>query len=527
MDQLDRRTKLLIVGGVCLLLMIGIIVLAVSCSAARKREPEPTPVVDISPIPESTPAPTQSLAPIATPSPTPEAVTAPTLPTASPTLTPEAAAPTDNPAVTTPELPNNSSGSNADVTNSAASKPVSTSSAQAEDTTTPVFDFGLPAAASVGAQVVVNPASRNVTQVSWTVGKAGLFGIPTGGTYQGTLNANGGSIVFDAPGTYTLTATAKSSAGETVTVSQDIEILPVGKFGFGLPKTAYTDTVVDVEVLGGVEGSVTWHVQKDGQEMPLANAFAGTLTDTGGFITFREAGTYTLTGQTDGGKPYEADITVYPLMKIPFTVPATTYRNTEISVKMGEADLQGQSIQWSVKQNGRDAEYAGTLTDAGGSISFASLGDYQITASAADTYTGRVFSQTRQIRVVNRRPNAPEGTAVVTAQRSNGKVLVEFAATAADPDGDEVTLEWMGRGDDYFGVGVHTVRVRARDSVGDDSAWTPVAFEVPNAPPDAPVGMLKCICALGRIPSSHSPHPAPRKPRVNNRRRNRNVNRSP
>lgn len=488
MDQLDRRTKLLIVGGVFLLLVIGIIVLAVSCSAARKREPEPTPVVDISPIPESTPAPTQSLAPTFTPSPTPEEVTAPALPTASITPMPEVAAPTAKPAVTPPEQPNSSSGSNTDVTNSASSKPVSTPSAQAEATATPVFDFGLPAAASVGAQVVVNPASRNVAQVSWTVGKAGLFGIPTGGTYQGTLNANGGSIVFDAPGTYTLTATAKSSAGETVTVSQDIEILPGGKFGFGLPKTAYTDTVVDVEVLGGVEGSVTWRVQKDGQEMPLANAFAGTLTDTGGFITFREEGKYTLRGLLGSGKSYDADITVYPLLQIPFTVPSTTYRNTKISVEMGDVDLQGQPIQWSVKQNGRDAEYAGTLTDAGGSISFASLGDYQITASAADTYTGRVFSQTRQIRVVNRRPNAPEGTAVVTAQRSNGKVLVEFAATAADPDGDEVTLEWMGRGDDYFGVGVHTVRVRARDSVGDDSAWTPVAFEVPNAPPDAPVG---------------------------------------
>ena len=263
----------------------------------------------------------------------------------------------------------------------------------------------------------------------------------------------------------------------------------MGKFGFGLPKTAYTDTVVDVEVLDGVEGSVTWSVQKDGQEIPLANAFAGTLTDTGGFITFREAGTYTLTGQTDGGKPYEADITVYPLMKIPFTVPATTYRNTEISVKMGEADLQGQSIQWSVKQNGRDAEYAGTLTDAGGSISFAILGDYQITASVADTYTGRVFSQTRQVRVINQRPNAPEGTAAVTAQRSNGKVLVEFAATANDPDGDAVTLEWMNRGNDYFGVGVHTVRVRARDSVGDYSFWTPIAFEVLNTPPETPVGI--------------------------------------
>ena len=99
MDQLDRRTKLLIVGGVFLLLVIGIIVLAVSCSAARKREPEPTPVVDISPIPESTPAPTQSPAPTVTPSPTPEAVTAPELPEASPIPVPETAAPTSKPTV--------------------------------------------------------------------------------------------------------------------------------------------------------------------------------------------------------------------------------------------------------------------------------------------------------------------------------------------------------------------------------------------------------------------------------------------
>ena len=121
---------------------------------------------------------------------------APALPTASIIPTPEAAAPTAKPAVTPPELPNSSSGSNTDVTNSAASKPVSTPSAQAEDTTTPAFDFGLPSAASVGAQVVVNPTSRNVSQVSWSISKAGILGIPTGGTYQGVLNANGGRISF-------------------------------------------------------------------------------------------------------------------------------------------------------------------------------------------------------------------------------------------------------------------------------------------------------------------------------------------
>ena len=41
MEQLDRRTKLLIVGGACLLLVIAIIVLVVSCNANRQKEPEP------------------------------------------------------------------------------------------------------------------------------------------------------------------------------------------------------------------------------------------------------------------------------------------------------------------------------------------------------------------------------------------------------------------------------------------------------------------------------------------------------
>ena len=489
MDQLDRRTKLLIVGGVCLLLIIEIIVLAVSCNASRQKEPEPTPVVEISPTPEPTPTLIPTSAPTLAPTPTPGEITAPELPVtfASPPQEAATPSPSPKPPVTAPTLPNSSTNTGTGTTTTPT--PATSNTAQTTNTTTPVFDFGLPSAASGGAQVVVNPTSRNVSQVSWSISKAGILGIPTGGTYQGVLNANGGSISFGAPGTYTLTATAKSNAGKSITISQGIEILPVGKFGFGLPKTAYTDTVVDVEVLDGVEGSVTWSVQKDGQEIPLADAFAGTLTDTGGFITFREEGKYTLRGLLGSGKSYDADITVYPLLQIPFTVPSTTYRNTKISVEMGDVDLQGQPIQWSVKQNGRDAEYAGTLTDAGGSISFASLGDYQIAASVADTYTGRVFSQTRQVRVINQRPNAPEGTAAVTAQRSNGKVLVEFAATANDPDGDAVTLEWMNRGNDYFGVGVHTVRVRARDSVGDYSFWTPIAFEVLNTPPETPVGI--------------------------------------
>ncbi|MGN0770575.1 MAG: hypothetical protein ACI4N0_07680 [Christensenellales bacterium] len=470
MEQLDRRTKLLIVGGACLLLVIAIIVLVVSCNANRQKEPEPIPVVEASPTPVTTPVATQTPTPI--PTRTPAEITAPALPTPTPVATPT---PTPPPKQTAgvPSLPSGST----------------TPKPQQAASTAPAFDFGLPSVANVGAQVVVNPSSKNVAAVNWSLTKGGFLGIQTSGAYQGTLNANGGSISFGEPGTYTLTATAQNSAGKTVTVSQQIEIIAVGKFAFGLPKTAYTDTVVDVEVLEGVEGAVAWSIVKDGQTMTLTDAFSGTLADNGGFITFRQAGKYTITGKASAGKAYNAEITVYPLLQIPFTLPATVYRNIDAAVQMGETYLDGQTIAWSVEQGGAAAEHTGTLTNEGGALSFPALGIYSVTASVGDTHTGRVFSETRQIRVVNQRPNAPEGTATVTITRNGGKVLVEFAATATDPDGDQVTLEWMNRGDDYFTVGSHMVRVRARDSIGDYSPWTSVSFEVPNTPPDTPVGI--------------------------------------
>ena len=473
MEQLDRRTKLLIVGGACLLLVIAIIVLVVSCNANRQKEPEPTTVIEVLHTPTLTPEPTPIPTPQPTPTTTPTEITAPALPTTTPTTTPiPTPTPTPKPTAGVPTLPSGST----------------TPKPQQAASTAPAFDFGLPSVANVGAQVVVNPSSKNVAAVNWSLTKGGFLGIQTSGAYQGTLNANGGSISFGEPGTYTLTATAQNSAGKTVTVSQQIEIIAVGKFAFGLPKTAYTDTVVDVEVLEGVDGTIVWSIAKDNQALALADAFSGTLADSGGFITFRQAGKYTLTGKANAGKAYTAEITIYPLMRIPFTLPVTTYRNIDATVQMGETYLDGQTIAWSVEQGGAAAEHTGTLSNDGGSLSFPALGIYSVTASVGDTHTGRVFSETRQIRVVNQRPNAPEGSATVTATRNSGKVLIEFAATATDPDGDQVTLEWMSRGDDYFTAGSHMVRVRARDSVGDYSSWTPVSFEVPNTPPDTPVG---------------------------------------
>lgn len=83
MEQLDRRTKLLIVGGACLLLVIAIIVLVVSCNANRQKEPEPTTVIEVLHTPTLTPEPTPIPTPQPTPTTTPTEITAPALPTMS------------------------------------------------------------------------------------------------------------------------------------------------------------------------------------------------------------------------------------------------------------------------------------------------------------------------------------------------------------------------------------------------------------------------------------------------------------
>ena len=260
-------------------------------------------------------------------------------------------------------------------------------------------------------------------------------------------------------------------------------------FAFGLPAIAYTDTAVQVRALGEHK-SVTWTLYRDGGQVSAERAYSGTLGADGGYITFREGGLYTLTGVNERGDSDRTMIRVYPLLKIPFTVLASTYRNAQIEVSTGEDILvENQQIVWScVHRDGSVVDVSG-FTNAGGVLSLPSLGVYTVRAKVTDPRTNRVFEAVRKVTVVNRRPNAPEGTAVVTAERVGNGVKVQPSAAADDPDGDEVTLEWSGRTeDDIYAAGQHIVRVRARDSVGDVSQWTEVVFEVPNTPPEPPVG---------------------------------------
>ena len=224
--------------------------------------------------------------------------------------------------------------------------------------------------------------------------------------------------------------------------------------------------------------------------MSAERAYSGTLGVDGGYITFREGGLYTLAGVNERGDSHRTMIRVYPLLKIPFTVPASTYRNAQIEVSTGEDILvENQQIVWSCVHRDGSVVDVSAFTNDGGTLSLPFLGAYTVRAKVTDPRTNRVFEAVRKVTVVNRRPNAPEGAAVVTAERVGNGVKVQLSAAADDPDSDEITLEWSGRTEnDVYPAGQHTVRVRARDSVGDVSQWTEVAFEVPNTPPEKPVG---------------------------------------
>ena len=483
-NNMDRKTKLLAAGVGGLALVVLIIIFVVSCNARRKAQPpEPTPtptdIIGATPTPEITPTPVAT--PTITPPPAQELPTGPSVtPTASPAVTPKPTAIQQdlpsNPTVTPMPKPGNTT------------KPSTTapSGSDTKASTAPAFDFGLPAVATTNAQIAVQTSQKNIVSVDWSVTKDGILGLTVNSSdMTGALTVDGGTISFTKAGKYTLTAVARNNVGKAVTVASAIEVYAPGKFAFGLPQVAYTDTVVDVDVLEGADGNVAWSISKDGASVSLVEAVSGTLTDNGGMVTFRNEGKYVLTGKTASGKTHTDSIQVYPLLRFPFTLPATTYRNTEFAVTMGECYLNGQALAWSMEKAGRAVELpANALTSDGGKLSLPELGAYSLTASATDPRTGRVFIQTRKITVINQAPAITGAIATVTATRSGNKALVQFSAAALDPDEDETVLEWDGRtADDLYTVGTHTLRVRAKDAVGAYSPWHDVSFEVPNMPP--------------------------------------------
>ncbi len=208
----------------------------------------------------------------------------------------------------------------------------------------PAVSYSLSKYAHTDTDVVVKTETANLDglTIEWLVDNT--FGFQDWSTYvSGKLTNNGGTIRFKRAGIYELVARVTDETGRVFLYeSKDrCEVLPVLTIDFELPAFAYTDTDHDIRTHGNNNVlPVEWSVSKDGKNIPLSEAFSGSLTPQGGKITFRSDGEYVLTAMmTDYLKrsySHSESIRILPVVQYTFTIrrPFTTVRSLMLSQKM-------------------------------------------------------------------------------------------------------------------------------------------------------------------------------------------------
>jgi hypothetical protein len=356
----------------------------------------------------------------------------------------------------------------------------------------PSISYSLPRYAHTDSNIAVKTVTSDLDGLSieWLVDNT--YGFQDWPTYvDGKLTNDGGSIRFKRAGIYELVARVTDETGRVFLfeIGGKCEVLPVLTIGFELPKLAYTDTTIDLRTFGNNNVlPVEWAVSKDGKNISLAEAFNGSLNAQGGKITFKTHGKYILTAtMTDYLKrsySHSETVTILPVVQYAFTMPKTIHYGTSFTVTAKDVQHLGSySAVWTLQKDGTPAQFQGTLGNSGGSISIRDTGEFTLTATITDS-AGRITTHSESITVTNTAPNQPTVTAAPTRTAKDGKFLVNITASATDPDGDAVTLEYEGTtADSYYAPGTHTTRVRAKDIAGAYSPWTEKTFTVTNAAP--------------------------------------------
>lgn len=315
---------------------------------------------------------------------------------------------------------------------------------------------------------------------------------------SGTLTGMGGTITFHAKGKYQLILTMTDPAGRIYERTQSFIVYPIPDMNISIPALTYSGDSIAVDATGSEldNMSIAWLLSVDGgAAKPYTQHADGSLSADGGNlristdktiavklvaeVTDSNSRKFTFTSNTG---------TIKPIASFPFTVPSNVHIGSGFQVSLPSATgLDGRILSWSLTKEGSTASYTGNLSNSGGNISINVTGSYVLTASTTDSM-GRTFSYSQSFAVTNNAPNKPVGYASVYRTARNGKLLVNITASATDPDGDAVTLEYSGNtADSYYAVGTHTVRVRAKDAWGLYSDWTNITFTVTNSAPSTPV----------------------------------------
>lgn len=318
----------------------------------------------------------------------------------------------------------------------------------------PQFDFVIPKSCYMGDQIKIEPTSKYVSTVSWSITKDEIP-VELTSAFEGELTKDGGMLKAKEVGSHTITATAKNSRGREITYRQTIVVYPVITVGFTLPETAHTDTSIAVDLKNENLGAypVVWTVAKDGADMDIAKVITGKLDNTGGTIQFTEHGSYILTAATTDtlGKvsSVSQSITVYPVVEVKLTLPNLSHTDKTVALQAESKDAESLTAYWTLTKDGvlveLETHIEGDLNLADSNIRFKEKGVYHLTVTLTDN-TGRVFTDTAKITVYPvgavgfYLPSILHTDDIVTVETTLAEIGSKTVAWTMTKDGKEISL---------------------------------------------------------------------------------------
>lgn len=295
----------------------------------------------------------------------------------------------------------------------------------------------------------------------------------------GTLSDTGGSIKFAQSGQYTLTAVITDAAGREFAATSDVTVYPIPNLSFEITSIGYINIPVEVNTsFTDVANKVLWSLTRNGESVALSDYTAGTLTDSGGSITFTAVGDYeltaTMTDVTDRTFSETRNINIDKDLNCDFKIQSTNLHISKSIVATIDTGTYtgGKNIEWTLTRSGSAASYTGSLENNGGSINVSVTGSYILKASITDNI-GRVTTCSKSFTIYNNSPNTPVITRIPSTPIVDREDLIKITANTNDPDGDSVTLIWENRTNETqkYALGQNIVRVKAVDQWGAESSW--------------------------------------------------------
>ena len=280
----------------------------------------------------------------------------------------------------------------------------------------------------IDVSATVDDPDADVTTVLWTA---------TGGSFGDTALTSTTWTAPTTPGDYTLTLTATDTDGQ---VGSDTALVIVNRppsVTLSVPSSATGGAVVNISAAVSDPDNDTTTVLWSA----TGGSFGNTTSDSTTWTAPTTSGDYILTlvatDEHNSSTTDTATITVGDNASptVSLIIPSTANREDVIDVEAVVSDPNGDdyTVLWTATggtfANDDEDETTWTAPDT--------AGDYTLTLTATDT-PGAETAVSQIVTVVNRAPTVTL-TVPSTADRDEA---ISISATASDPDGDTVTVEW-------------------------------------------------------------------------------------